>query len=73
MIVLGSTPQAYGAWLEGACAWTVEHRQGNERIVFINAWNDWAEAAHLEPDLRHGHSHLEATRQVLRRFESEEA
>ncbi len=63
VILHGSTPAVYEHWLK-----SVVERTGNEhpehRIVFINAWNEWAEGNHLEPDLRYGHSYLEATKRA---------
>lgn len=64
-IYAGATPQKYGEWLRGAIDITVDSLSGNERIVFINAWNEWAEGNHLEPDQKHGLAYLEETRKAL--------
>jgi len=58
-------PGAYRAWLERVVTQTRDQNFGDERIVFVNAWNEWAEGAHLEPDCRFGHAFLEATRSAL--------
>ena len=64
-IYYGSSPEAYGGWLHEAIRQTKNLRRREERLVFINAWNEWAEGNHLEPDLAHGHAYLEATRNAL--------
>ena len=57
-----ATPGAFQAWMEHIIDETRRQNYGDERIVFINAWNEWAEGAHLEPDRRYGHTFLEALR-----------
>jgi hypothetical protein len=61
-ILAYSTPEAYERWLRAVLARPAPFSQ---KVVFINAWNEWAEGCHLEPDLRHGHAYLEATRRAL--------
>ena len=60
----GACPEEYEKWLR---ALIIEARRGHpdHRFVFVNAWNEWAEGAHLEPDTRFGTGYLEATRRAL--------
>ncbi len=72
LIVLNGTPENYEHWL----ASTIDLvRQGGrcDEFVFINAWNEWAEGCHLEPDRWFGHRFLQATQNAkagVRRFET---
>lgn len=58
-----SCPRLFTQWLTNAFADTLKRMDNpDERIVFINAWNEWAEGAHLEPDQRYGYAWLQAVR-----------
>lgn len=65
---IGSTPQKYGRWLEHSCRMALQASDQCERIVFINAWNEWAEGAHLEPDRHNGYAYVRETARVLERL-----
>jgi glycosyltransferase involved in cell wall biosynthesis len=61
------SPRLYERWLREV----VQRAQSGPRStadlpIFVNAWNEWAEGAHLEPDNLRGHAFLEATRRALR-------
>jgi hypothetical protein len=64
-ILQGSDPQVYGEWL-GQMIRRVRVQPPEHRLVFINAWNEWAEGSHLEPDQHWGRGYLEATLQAYR-------
>jgi cytochrome c-type biogenesis protein CcmH/NrfG len=64
-IYFNSSPEVYEFWLRGVLEKTNQVHSGDERLVFINAWNEWAEGAHLEPDRKYGNSYLEATKKAL--------
>lgn len=59
----GANPYLFRRWL-AAAARSVLDRPAPERIVFINAWNEWAEGAILEPTQRFGKTYLQAVRDV---------
>lgn len=63
----GSTPARYEAWLREAVDYARAHPFEGEAVVFINAWNEWAEAAYLEPDVHFGAAYLNATARALMR------
>ncbi len=63
LIIDGSTPDAYRRWLRAVIA--RERERSATPLVFINAWNEWAEGAHLEPCQRWGRAYLQATRDAL--------
>jgi hypothetical protein len=45
-------------------------RSPEKRIVFIRAWNEWAEGNCLEPEQKHGTGYLEAVKQSKLKFEN---
>lgn len=60
------TPAAYKRWLLQC----IEHCFNPKfpypnPIVFINAWNEWAEGTYLEPDKKHGYEYLKVTAEAL--------
>jgi hypothetical protein len=72
LIVLNGVPENYEYWLAQTID-TVKQSSRQEALIFINAWNEWAEGCHLEPDRWFGHKFLQATlnaKKGLRRFSS---
>ena len=60
-----SSPERYQAWLEGIIDFAQQNPVMGERIIGINAWNEWAEGAHLEADAYYGYAYLNATARAL--------
>lgn len=58
-------PEYFKQWLKDNIIWTREHHDSNEQIVYINAWNEWAEGAVLEPNTFQGYQNLQIVKEVL--------
>jgi glycosyltransferase involved in cell wall biosynthesis len=72
-IIHGSTPELYERWLASVVDAAQENPVLGEPMVFINAWNEWAEGAYLEPDVHYGAAYLNATARAVCRERSDEA
>jgi lipopolysaccharide biosynthesis protein len=71
-LFLHASPRGYEEWLSNALRDTVRRfPSADHRLVFLNAWNEWAEGAYMEPDARLGYAYLAANRRALRRVADE--
>lgn len=67
-IFMNSSPEAYGHWLESTIrAELALDLPTDQQLVCVNAWNEWAEGNHLEPDQRWGKAYLQAHLDARRR------
>lgn len=56
----GATPEKFRKYLI-----ELSQRENPLNIIFINAWNEWAEGAYLEPDEKNGFAYLEALKAAM--------
>lgn len=60
----GSTPALFKKWFQYIYS-TFTPFSEEENFIFINAWNEWAEGCHLEPDMKNGLGYLEAIKETI--------
>jgi len=64
-IFQGATPEKFKKYLK----MQIEKVNEDEEIIFVNAWNEWAEGAYLEPDNINGLKFLEAISDLKKQSE----
>ncbi|MBT0810564.1 glycoside hydrolase family 99-like domain-containing protein [Litoribacter ruber] len=60
-----STPEVFGEWIKHLNNYTIKNFAPDQQYFFINAWNEWGEGCHLEPDEKHGFRYLEAVKENI--------
>lgn len=58
-IIQNDNPEDFCNWVKAAKK-IISTRKENNQFLFVNAWNEWAESAHLEPERKMGRAFLEA-------------
>jgi lipopolysaccharide biosynthesis protein len=64
LVYLNSSPELFEKTVRRAVALLAD-RPPEQRLMFLKAWNEWAEGNHLEPDLKYGHGWLRALQQGM--------
>lgn len=62
--LIGNTPSLFRKWLTGEMD-RFEGYSKEENFIFINAWNEWAEGNHLEPDVKWGNAFLQSIKEAV--------
>lgn len=64
-VFVGANPEKFKKYFSKQVARIQKH--DCPQFVFINAWNEWGEGAHLEPDKTNGYGYLEGVRSVMKK------
>mgnify|MGYP001851627574 FL=1 len=62
-VYTGATPKKFETYLKKLIRKTKE--EYHKDMIFVYAWNEWAEGGYLEPDEENGYRYLEAIRNAL--------
>ena len=67
-ICVGADPASFGKELRRSLSNWKKSPVRQDNLIFINAWNEWAEGNHLEPDQKWGRGYLNELRSALEDF-----
>lgn len=63
-LMTNSTPENWKKLLKGLFN-KIKSKAGEDNLVFIKSWNEWAEGNYMEPDLKYGKGYIKALRQAI--------
>jgi len=64
-IFVNNTPENFKVHVKEAIE-IVKNKQPQHQIIFLNAWNEWAEGCYVEPDMTYGHGYLNAIHDAIK-------
>lgn len=68
-IFINNRPELFKLFMTAQIHNTLKRNSNrDEQILFINAWNEWGEGCHIEPDKKHGYVYLEICMDVLKTY-----
>lgn len=65
MVVTDATPEKFKQYISSLMS---KNSEAENEITFINAWNEWGEGMHLEPDMRFQFDFLRAIKDAKNEF-----
>lgn len=71
MIIHGSTPDKFASWCDTMLDFAQANPVHGEQFLCVNAWNEWAEGAVLEPDVHYGAAYLNALSRAVHNVSEE--
>lgn len=67
-LIYDSSPKNFASIYTVAIKETIASNCDCGGLLLINAWNEWGEGAHLEPDKKNGYKYLEKIKQIQNTF-----
>ena len=66
-IITQNSPELFAYFFNQLLFYTEQNLGKEEQLIFINAWNEWGEGCHIEPDQKSGYSYLNGIKQSVLR------
>ena len=63
-VYVNSTPENFKQQLARAVE-LISNKQDEHKLLFLKAWNEWAEGDYVEPDLKYGHGFIDAIKEAV--------